>query len=377
MNRTAGMVDVLVVGPGGQRTGGISRYIADQRDQLADHRIHTYNVQPVSGDGPPWFVLSLVSAIWKLAVFPFRRRPDVIHVHTSHWWSFYLSAVYVLLGALVWRRPVILHVHGSSFDEFVETATGFERRFQSLIFEQCSAVVVLSEYWREILTDRVDPDRLVVIRNAVDVETIEPDFTADVPHLVFISNLIVRKGVNEFLEAIDRLVEDDDVPQFRVTIAGIGPLEGAVRAAEERHSDVSYRGFVSEPEKHELLQQGSIYILPSHSEGLPIGLLEGMAGGNAVVATSIGSVPELIGSDNGRIVPPGDSVALTVALRELITHPDTVSSMGVYNRALVESSYSWSSVATELGELYRRVLNDYPLEVGSSPMDEGPSVEYQ
>jgi glycosyltransferase involved in cell wall biosynthesis len=371
------VVEVLVVGPGGQQTGGISRYIADQCDQLDDHRIRPYNVQPVSGDGLPWFVLTLVSVIWKLAVFPFRRRPDVVHVHTSHWRSFYLSAVYVLIGALVWRRPVILHVHGSSFDEFVETATGFERRFQSLVFEQCSAVVVLSEYWREVLAERVDPDRLVVIRNAVDVETIQPKYTADVPHLVIISNLIVRKGVNELLEAIDRLVEDDEVPPFRVTIAGIGPLEGAVRAAAERHPGVLYRGFVSEPEKHELLQQGSIYVLPSHSEGLPIGLLEGMAGGNAVVATSIGSVPELIGSDNGRLVPPEDSAALTAALRELITHPDTVSAMARSNRALVESSYSWSSVATELGELYRRVLTDRPLEVGRSPMDESPSVEYQ
>lgn len=62
---------------------------------------------------------------------------------------------------------------------------------------------MFSEYWREILADRVDPNRLLVISNAVDVETIDPEYTADVPHLVFISNLIARKGVNELLEAIN------------------------------------------------------------------------------------------------------------------------------------------------------------------------------
>lgn len=50
MNRSTGMVDLLVAGPGGQLTGGISRYIADQCDQLEDPRIRTDNVEPVSGD---------------------------------------------------------------------------------------------------------------------------------------------------------------------------------------------------------------------------------------------------------------------------------------------------------------------------------------
>lgn len=51
--------------------------------------------------------------------------------------------------------------------------------------------------------------------------------------------------------------------------------------------------------------------------------------------------------------------------------------MGRTDRVLVESTYSWSSFATELGELYRRVLNDHSLEVGRSSMDEDPSAEYQ
>lgn len=353
------MVEVLVVGPADRRTGGIARYITGLRDHLTGHHVRTYNVQPVSGDGLLRFGLGVVAAVFQLAAFPFRRRPEIIHVHTSHWRSFYLSAMYVLIGTHVWRRPVILHVHGSSFDEFIDSAAGVEQRFQSMIFDQCAAVVVLSEYWRDVLSERVDSDRLVVINNAVDTEAITPEYSADVPHLIFISNLLQRKGVIEFLEAIERLATADEVPPFRVTIAGIGPLAAKVEATADQLTAISYQGYISEPEKRELLRRGTIYVLPSHSEGLPLGLLEGMAGGNAVVASTVGSVPEIIGLENGRLVPPRDIDALTAALEELITRPDTVSAMARKNRALAEASYSWSSVTTDIDELYRRVVNDH------------------
>lgn len=79
-----------------------------------------------------------------------------------------------------------------------------------------------------------------------------------------------------------------------------------------------------------------MYALHSHSEGLPIGLLEGKAGANEVVAISIGNVPVHIGSENGRLVPRADGKSLSDAPRELIRHPDTVSAKGRKNRTLVE-----------------------------------------
>lgn len=351
------MFDVLVVGPAARETGGIARFIAEQRRHLPSRSLRIYDVSTPEGQGAAWFLSGLVSSVARMLSFPLRTRPDLVHVHTSHRYSFYLSSFYVLFAALVWRRPVILHVHGSSFDEFVESATASRRRFQSLVFGRCAAVVVLSAYWASVLEGTAADEKLVVMPNAVPASEFDPTFSATSQHLVFVSNLLARKGVPEFLTAIERLLEADAGPSFRVSIAGTGPLASDAAAVASRHDRVEYLGYVSETEKRVLLEDGTIYVLPSRAEGLPIALLEGMAAGNAVVATTVGSVPEVVGPEHGRLVAPGDVDALTAALRSLLGDPETVEAMGRRNRALVVDEYSWDARSSQLADLYRTLVN--------------------
>ncbi|MDN4032207.1 glycosyltransferase, partial [Chryseobacterium gambrini] len=80
----------------------------------------------------------------------------------------------------------------------------------------------------------------------------------------------------------------------------------------------------------------SIYVLPAYAEGLPIGVLEGMAGGNAIVATAVGGVPDVVDDEGGRLVPPRDVDALAEALSSLVERPEEVSEMGKHNAERVE-----------------------------------------
>lgn len=360
------MVDVLVVGPAGRNSGGIAQFIADQRRAFPAGSLRVYDNDVPDGGGAVWFLASLVVSLTRLVVFPFRRRPDVVHVHTSHRFSFYLSSLYALLAVLVWRRPVILHVHGSSFDTFVESLTGVRRWYLSFVLGRCAAVVVLSSYWATALEEFLPCENLVIMPNAVHASRFEPCYREAQAHVVFISNLMPRKGVPELLTAIERLKVDPDVPGFRVTIAGDGPLADEVRALASRFEEVSYVGFVSESRKRELVNDASVFVLPSRAEGLPIALLEGMAGGNAVVSTTVGSIPETIGPEHGRLVPPNDADALTEALRSLVGNPETIRSMGRRNRLRIDEQYSWDVRARQLRELYQSVVDVH----GTPPYEE-------
>jgi glycosyltransferase involved in cell wall biosynthesis len=225
------------------------------------------------------------------------------------------------------------------------------------VFGRCAAVIVLSSYWASVLEGLVAPDKLHIMPNAVDVREYEPTFSGRVPHVVFVSNLLRRKGVPELLRALDRLRGAADSPPFRVTIAGDGPLATDVEAFAARSKDVEYLGYVSEPRKRRLLENGTIFVIPSLAEGLPISLLEAMAGGNAVVATNVGSIPEVLDEANGELVPPGDDEALTAAIRRFLVDPEGTESAGRHNREMAVEAYSWTERAEELTTLYQTVVN--------------------
>ena len=345
--------DVLLVGPIGASTGGIARYMTEQRDWLADEEyVRVHDTSNEGGEGLAWFLRAFLRSLLGLLSFPLHRPPRVVHVHSSHDLSFFLSAGYVLYAKHVWGIPVVFHVHGSSFDEFVTDPSPTSAAVQRAVFDASDAVVVLSEYWRETLSREVPVanGKLVVLPNAVDPREYEPSYGADPPRLVFVADHVKRKGVAELAEAADALAVDG-VP-FRLSIAGTGPADHYASDLADRREEVEYLGYVSEAEKRRLLAESSVFVMPTYAEGLPIAMLEGMAGGNAVVSTTVGSIPEVIDETNGRLVGPGDAAALEAALRDLLTDADTVESMGRENRRVVEERYDWAGIADRLEELY-------------------------
>jgi len=352
--------ELLIVGPAGYRTegtGGIGRYIAEQQQYL-DGRVVVDIVDTAvrTPDRPVEYLRTLVTILTGWVGFLGRSRPDVVHVHTSHQFSFYISTPYVLVASLLWGCPVILHVHGSSFDTFIEDASLPIATLQRWVFAACSATVALSEGWRDVLSQRADADRIVVVPNAVDPAKYAPAAPGPRPHLVFVSNHIERKGIVEVTEAVDRLQEAG--VEFRVTIAGNGPLSHHATAVAEKHDAVDYRGYVSEAEKRALLNEGSVYVLPTRAEGLPIAILEAMAGGNAIVSTDVGAIASVVDVENGALVTPGAVDELTVTLERLLTAPSVTDRMGRVSRERIEDAYAWPDIVEELLSLYASVLRD-------------------
>ncbi|EQD38607.1 glycosyl transferase group 1 [mine drainage metagenome] len=98
-----------------------------------------------------------------------------------------------------------------------------------------------------------------------------------------------------------------------------------------------------------------LFVLPSHMEPFGIVLLEAMAAGLPVVATSVGGIPEVVHSGlTGLLVPPRDPAALARALDTLVADPQLRSRFGDRGRARAEE-FSWPRLIPKFLELFREL----------------------
>lgn len=167
----------------------------------------------------------------------------------------------------------------------------------------------------------IDPDRVEVIYNGLDFETMDRAVPQAAPFPVTVvtaGRLTRRKNQALLIEALRRLVRSGR-SDIGVVLAGDGPLrrhlERVVGDSGLSHH-VRFAGMVQDP--YPVLASAHVYAATSTNEGLSNALLEGMYLTGAVVSTRAGGSGEIItDGENGLIVPDGDASALAECLSRL------------------------------------------------------------
>jgi len=107
----------------------------------------------------------------------------------------------------------------------------------------------------------------------------------------------------------------------------------------------------------ELLSLADFYVCSSLSEGLSLAIMEAMAVGMPVIATSVGGNPELIlGGENGFLVPSQDAPALSSRIGELISRRDVIKPMGDKGRTIAREKFSLEAMIQNYQDLYQILL---------------------
>lgn len=218
------------------------------------------------------------------------------------------------------------------------------------IWRSAAQVFAVSESLRDLALQTWPEGSIEVIPNGVDLDFFQPSQRLAAPNakdrknLLVIAQLIERKGIQYLLEAI-ALLPPTLRGQISLTVCGVGPYEQELRWKAESCGlleQVEFAGLV----KHEQLptrhRAADLFVLPTLQEGLPLALLEAMASGVPVLATSAGGIPQLVrDGENGVLVHPADVPALARALEHMLTNDALLARLRVAARASVEP-WSWS-----------------------------------
>jgi glycosyltransferase involved in cell wall biosynthesis len=236
-------------------------------------------------------------------------------------------------------------------------------RAQSRIFrwalEASDAVVALTPSRQQRLEQEARISYSCVIPNAPDLAVpLARRRSARTPVVLFLGHLYREKGVYDLLEAFATVRRTH--PDLRLVFAGEGREAKPLRSHAERlglGEVVQLPGWVDPDEKANLLAEAACLVLPSHTEGLPLALLEAMHAGVPIIATPVGGVPDVVEDGVGALlVPPHDARALSDALMRVLDDAELANrlSEGARRRALAE--YTPEALATRIRDVYREVL---------------------
>jgi glycosyltransferase involved in cell wall biosynthesis len=311
--------------------------------------------------------LKLVLYFWGLtrAYHCVRRqmeaRPALVHVHvmlrTGLW-----ARVYRALTGI----PYLVTEHWTLYrPENAHRIGWLRRRLSGWVTRGAAAVLPVShEMVRAMQALGLKSARYEVVPNVVDTALYHPTASAEPPAPPTLLHVAVfneaAKNASGLLRTFAKLHAAQ--PEVRLVMAGYGPAEAQLHVLATElgllaDEAVRFTGKLDRPAVAAEMRRATAFVLFSHFENLPCVLIEALASGLPVVATTVGGIPELVDDgQTGYLVPPADEAALLAALRRILTPEGRATLLPAPAlQARAEARYSLEAVGQQLLHIYATV----------------------
>ena len=257
-----------------------------------------------------------------------RHRPTLLHVFTPD-----AGALLMIRAGHELGIPVLYHEMGTphympALDVYYKELA----KVLPLCDEFAALSPLLAEQWAERFPFLKSVSVLPLLMDDCDglVRTPGPRTRPEETVFGFAARIEEGKGPLALVGALAELNHSGGSALVRM--AGTGPqlqeVKTRVRALNLGEA-CKFVGFYTEPlGRSAFMRSLDVFVLPSLAEGTPNSIIEAMAHGLPVIATEIGGIPDLLSTDSGILVPPGDTAALTEAMRRLASNPHLRAAMG-------------------------------------------------
>lgn len=310
---------------------------------------------------------------------------DVVHCHT--WYSHFGG----IAAKLAYGIPLVITAHSLEplrpwKREQLGGGYDFSSWIEKTALEMADAVIAVSKETKADILKHFDVDesKIEMIYNGIDTEQYHKVSTTvsfekhgidpNKPYVLFVGRITRQKGIVHLVNAIKHIDADCQI----VLCAGAPDtpeiakeMSDAVDAARTLRDGIIWiEEMVSKETAIELYSNAAIFCCPSIYEPFGIINLEAMACETPVVASAVGGIKEVVvHGETGLLVPvkqlteapfePTDpeqfSIDLATAINQLIADPELCKKMGAASRARAVETFSWTAIAEQTADLYRKL----------------------
>ncbi|RLG08295.1 MAG: hypothetical protein DRN68_03955 [Thaumarchaeota archaeon] len=343
--------DVVILHCAGEdnRIKGLWRF-EEEADLLLTEGIPTYRVwyRPCLPKGN---ILIYIYSVFQAFRYIVRQgfRPDIIHAHI------YEAGLPAVIVGKLYNLPVMITEHWSGFPR--KALSIKDILIARLAFQNAHRVFPVSKVLQKGIEAYGIRANFQIIPNVVNTELFWPYQKPRnrFKKLLLVALLTPIKGVPYLLQALAQLRGKHD--SWHLDIVGDGPA----RAEYEQMAiklgiadKVTFHGLKPKREVAEFMRKADLFVLPSLYETFGCVLIEAMASGIPVIATSCGGPEDIVKKEVGIIVPPRDISALAGAIEKMLDSSDSYKPERI--RKYVEETFSPEAVGQQLHKLYLKTV---------------------
>ncbi len=271
-------------------------------------------------------------------------KPHIVHIHTP------IPLLHGIFGKVFLRTKLALTLHGTDFFRLKS-----EKLLQWCIRRWVDTIFFVSKAMLKDLNRMMPGKHLVYTPNGVDTNKFYDQNRPRKKQLVAVGTLKWQKGYEYLLQSVQGVFSRN--PEHKLVIIGDGPLRNPLREMAENLRILDRVEFLKELTHEEVatvLNESSIFVMSSVTEGFPKALVEAIACGTPVVATDVGSCREIV-NDVGCIVKPRDPKAFKETLNRLIEN-ETVRTDFSRRCQEVAKCYDWKNTSKIVESEYRKLI---------------------
>lgn len=284
----------------------------------------------------------------------------IVHIHGASRGSFVRKFICFIIAKYIFRKKTIYHIHGAEYHLFYSHSNMIIKKSIRIFINNSDCIFCLSEVWKDFFALNFNPKKIEIVPNIIDYPSVNNQNKGFlVKNFLFLGQIGNGKGIFDLLEVFLRNKEKYN-GIIKLVIGGNGETEKLKAIIKEKQIEefVEFIGWVTNEKKINCLQTADVYILPSYNEGLPISILEAMSYGQAIIATNVGGIPEIvIPGRNGVLIEPGNLIEIEKAIDFFIDNPEKIKSYGKESKHIVMKHLP-DAVVMELSNIYKLLLNE-------------------
>ena len=278
---------------------------------------------------------------------------DLVHFHLSEPTSAKRKRLFIPF-ALLLKKKIIVHFHAFSPDTTINGKYSYMYRY---LFTNADAVIVLSNFWKNIVNEKFNlGDKVIVIFNPCTI-TLYPAQYEKRKSILYAGTLNQRKGYADLINAFSKIAQK--YPEWELTLAGNGDVDNAKTIAIKLgiESQCVFLGWVCGKAKDKAYKEATMFCLPSYAEGFPMAVLDAWAYGLPVITTPVGGIPDVaLDGENMLLFEPGDVNGLSRCIEQMITDEKLRKTIGEESKKIANTIFCAKSICKQVGDVYKQLL---------------------